>query len=531
MVAAKVSVRGVARDAQRLDTKQRMDYIKENGEPLVKAAVTADSFMNLAHKLGVGADNILTSGTYGFNPMTRQRQLLEWLHRGSWLGGVAVDLVADDMTRAGIEYLTELPAEVLEAMDQRATSLKVWEALGEVVQWGRLYGGAICVALVDGQDPRTPLRLDTVGPGQFKGLLVLDRWMVEPSLEDLVTEYGPDLGKPRYYRVMTNAPALRGQAIHYSRVMVRHTGVKIPYQQQLTENLWGISVLERLYDRLIGYDTATAGITQLVGKAYLRTLSVDGMRDVVAAGGKPLEGLAAYVETMRRYQGIEGISVIDAKDKFEGQSHQAFSGIAEVLVQLGQQLSGALRIPLVRLFGQSPGGLGSSGESEMRQYYDHVKQEQVRTLHSGVSTVYKLIARSLGVALPSSFSLGFRPLWELTETDKATIAKSTVEAVTAAFDASLISQKAGMLELRQSSRLTGIFDAISTELIEQADDSIQPPAPSAQDILADFTAPAGPGLPAPSNSQPPTPSGEGNPARKPMAPAALPRRPVTPGAE
>ena len=65
------------------------------------------------------------------------------------------------------------------------------------------------VALIDGQDPREPLRLNTIGPAQYKGMLVLDRWMVEPSLEDLVTDLGPNLGQPKYYRVTASAPALR----------------------------------------------------------------------------------------------------------------------------------------------------------------------------------------------------------------------------------------------------------------------------------------------------------------------------------
>jgi len=36
-----------------------------------------------------------------------------------------------------------------------------------------------------------------VGPDQFKGLLVLDRWQVAPSLTDLVSDIGPDLGMPK----------------------------------------------------------------------------------------------------------------------------------------------------------------------------------------------------------------------------------------------------------------------------------------------------------------------------------------------
>ena len=461
------------------------------------AASTLDSFVNFQHKLGIGADNALSTGTYGFNPITRNRTLLEWIHRGSWLGGVAVDLVADDMTRAGIEYVTELAPDDAERLDFAATAADIWGATNETIKWGRLYGGALAVALIDGQDTRTPLRPETVGRGQFKGFLVLDRWMVDPTLNDLVTEYGPHLGLPRYYRIMTNAPALQGAVVHYSRVMIRHAGISLPYQQRLAENLWGISVLERLYDRMVAFDSASTGAAQLVYKSYLRTLSVEGLREIVSSGGKAMDSLVAYTAMMSRFQGIEGTTLIDAKDKFEVQGHTAFSGIGDALMQFGQQLSGALQIPLVRLFGQSPAGLNSSGDSDVRTYYDRIKHDQVKSLHFGLTTAYKLIGASEGIRLPDNFSLRFRSLWELSDADKATIAKTTTDTVNSLVEAGIIGRKTALQEIRQSSRVTGIGTNVTEEMIDAADDEIAPPMGGDEDMAgATEGLPALPGLPA-----------------------------------
>lgn len=481
-MATKTSAKSAARAAKQEEMRARnaiTSITKDQAQTI--RGVSADSFVNFAHKLGMGADNALTSSRYGFNPISRDRLLLEWIHRGSWLGGIAVDTVADDMTRAGIEYVTEIPPEQSEVLDRTMTSLNTWFTINDVIRWGRLYGGAIGVVMIDGQDFRTPLRLDTVGQGQYKGLMVLDRWMVEPSLEDLVTDLGPHLGLPKYYRVTQAAPALRGVAVHHSRVAIRHVGIDLPYQQSLTENMWGISVIERMYDRMIAFDSASTGAAQLVHKSYIRTMSVDGLRDVISAGGKPLDGMTAYVDMMRRFQGIEGITMIDIKDKFEAQSHTSFSGLSDALTQFGQQLSGALQIPLVRLFGQSPGGLGSNGESEMRQYYDHIKQQQMKTLHQGVTMMYKLGARSAGIPLPPNFSVGFKSLWELSDNDKVNLAKTVVEAVSSAHEQGMVSQKVALQELRQASRVSGVFTNITKEMIDQADDTLQPPG--GQDLL------------------------------------------------
>ena len=318
------SIEKVVDAAKAEDKKTRLDH---------KAQSTLDSFVNFQMNLGIGADNALSSSNYGFNPITRNRTQLEWIHRGSWLGGVAVDVIGDDMTRAGAEILGDISPENIAAIEEATTSLGIWNVLNDTIKWSRLYGGALAVLLVDGQDMETPLRLYTIRKGQFRGLLSLDRWMVEPSLGDLVQELGPNLGMPKFYRVTAQAPGLASMKIHYTRC-VRLEGIRLPYWQRLMENLWGLSVLERLYDRMVAFDSASTGAAQLVYKSYLRTLKVDGLRELVSAGGDALNGLTKYVDMMRRFQGIEGITVIDGNDEFNVDGHSAFSGLSDALVRI-----------------------------------------------------------------------------------------------------------------------------------------------------------------------------------------------------
>lgn len=481
----KTSVKALARQAVRDDAKARAAAFPSakpakghksptSGQPLL-SSVTADNFVNFAHKLGVGADNPLTTASYGFNPITRQRQLLEWMYRGSWLAGVAIDCVAEDMTRAGVEFQSELDPQASQEMETEAVTLALWDKLADTIRWGRLYGGALAVHLIDGQDFRTPLRVETIGPDKYKGLVVLDRWMVEPVLDDLVTELGPDLGLPRYYKVLANAPSLRNQTIHYSRIALRHIGICLPYQQALTENLWGESVLERLHDRMVAYDSASTGAAQLVYKAFLRTFKVEGLRNIVAAGGAAMTGLISYVENLRRYQSLEGLALIDAEDELEVQTHGAFSGLDDILLQFAMQLSGALQVPLTRLLGQSPKGLGNEGESDIRNYFDGINQKQNSQMLVGTTTTYRCLAQSKGIKLPDDFELTFASLWQMSPQEKGELADKVTDAVTKAKDGGIIGLQTSLKELRQVSRLTGVFTNITDEAINAADDEVLPP--------------------------------------------------------
>jgi len=440
-----------------------------------KRWMSGDSFQNFEARVGLGTNNQASAFSYGFDFISRNRIQLEAMYRSSWVVGQAVDVVADDMTRAGTEMDAEIDPADRAKVNAGFERMALWDRLNDTVKWSRLYGGALAVMLIDGQNPATPLRLDSIHKDQFKGLYVLDRWLVQPSLEDLVTELGPDMGMPKYYDVVADSMALRRQRIHYSRVL-RIDGVELPYWQKIAENLWGQSVIERLIDRLVAFDSTTIGAAQLVYKAHLRTLSIDKLREVIAAGGPALEGLLKHVEMIRRFQSNEGITLIDAKDEFT--SHQyAFSGLDNVLMQFGQQLSGALQIPLVRLFGQSPAGLNSTGESDLRTYYDNIKQQQERRLRSPVTRLYEVLIRSeLGTKPPEGFAYAFTSLWQLSDKEKADIAKTTTEAVVEALDADLVDRPTAMKELQQSSHITGVFTSITDDQITQAENEPPPAA-------------------------------------------------------
>ena len=465
------SIQRVAKNAQKEDSRQRK-ALAATREQMAKR--TGDSMENFVAQSGLGTNNLLSSTTYGFNPITRVRTLLEWIHRGSWLGGVAIDLVADDMTRAGVELKGDLDPNDAEEIEEAAVHYGVWNSINDCVKWARLYGGAIGLMLIDGQDVSTPLRIETVGKDQFKGILSLDRWMVEPGLQDLVTEMGPSLGLPKYYRVTAEAPALVGKKIHYSRVF-RLEGVRLPYWQRLMENLWGISVIERLYDRMVAFDSGTQGVAQLLFKAYLRTYKIKGLREIIAAGGPAYEGLIKHMNFMRLTQSNEGITLLDSEDEFEATQNTTFAGSHEAILMLGEQISGALQIPLVRLFGQSPAGLNSTGESDLRTYYDGIKQQQERYLKQPLTTVYRMIAQSMGIKIKAGFSIAFRPLWQLTEEQKGTVAANVTETIMKAQGAGLVSDKVALQELKQSSMVTGVWSNITDEDIEAANDVPSPP--------------------------------------------------------
>ena len=453
-------------------------------------AMTTDSFINVEQRLGLGSGGQLDGSGYAMSNLTRMRQTLENAYRTSWIVGTAVDAPAEDMTRAGITLATSLPPGDEKLIMDAYRDLQIGEKLTEGEKWGRLYGGAINLMMIDGQDLSTPLNLNAIKQGQFKGLLPLDRWIAYADVTRTVSELGPDIGLPEFYTVMANPQmGLSQMRIHHTRV-VRHVGNLLPIYQRVIEQSWGESILERIWDRILAFDSTTMGAAQLVFKAHLRTLKLDKYRELIAAGGKMYEAVIGQLQHIRHFQNIEGLTVIDGTDEFETHTYN-FAGLDDVLQSFSEQVCGAVKVPHVRFFGDSPGGLNSDGDSALKTYYDQIAKDQESKLRRPTTRILDVLARStLGRSTPPDFGFSFNPLWQMSAKEKAEIAKATTESVVSAYGANVITQKVAMQELKASAATTGIFSNISDDDIEAAEDTIPDPVEMAG-ALAEATTPLG----------------------------------------
>ncbi len=151
------------------------------------------------------------------------------------------------------------------------------------------------------------------------------------------------------------------------------------------------------------------------------------------------------------------------------------------LVHFAEQISGALQIPLVRLLGQSPAGLNSTGESDLRTYYDNISKRQENDLREGVNLILRVLAMSLGIKLPDNFNFNFVPLWQMDQTEKTDVADKSsrfileVESRRACLAQGCASGAAAAFTLH------GYWTNIDDKMIEEASDVAEPPEPVGPD--------------------------------------------------
>lgn len=428
-----------------------------------------DGFVNAAAKLGQRQGlNLLSDSSYEItNNISWDRETLDAAYTQNWVVRKSVDAYAKDMTREGVEILSTLSPETQQKLERRFALYHIWGNIRSAIKWGRLYGGGACVILIEGEDMKTPLNIQALRPGSFKGLKVLDRWTLWPTVNCPVHALGGNIGMPKYYRIgIGDTTAIDNKIVHYSRV-IRFEGPELPYWKKMQSLWWGQSIVESLYDRLMAFDNTMFSYVQLAFKAQLRTVKVKGLRELLAAGGSSLELVQNYFSLVQFFQSTEGLTVLDSEDEFQT-FNPTFTGLSELVTLAGEQISGATGIPLTRLFGQSPAGLNSTGESDIRSYYDEIAGEQASQLSEPIEKLYKVIAKSGEIDLPSDFTFTFRPLWKMNDTERADIAVKDVQSISEAFTAGLIDREIALRELRQQSRVSGRFSNLTDDYIEEA---------------------------------------------------------------
>jgi phage-related protein (TIGR01555 family) len=447
-----------------------------------EARKTRDAAISYPFQLGLGSgiQNQLSSMEQGFSPLTRIWPVLAFAYRGNFLCKQAVDAIPVDATREGARIVGDLTPEECERIEAEVLRLKIYSKLQDGMKSARLYGGSIVELLIQWQEPQNPLRLETIGKQQFCGLRVIDRPFLEPSLQRICTDItNPSgLGWPETYTTTDDFVLGPRRTIHNTRCIRLSAGWQ-PSWTLIQENLWGVSVLETAYDRLMAYNLATASATNLVRFSYLRTVKVDGLRSILAEGGQGAINLEKYFLQMARLQNSEAITLLDKNDEFhDASSGNGFSGLDLFLDQLGRQCSGALGIPMTRLFGIPPAGLNATGESDMRNYYDSVRSLQRDTLLEPLTLVYRLVAESIGIKWKNS-RLVFNPLWQLQSNEKSEVAAKNIESILSAFESGAISLKTALQELKEQSIVTGVMSNITGDDIEAAKDTPAPEPVSA----------------------------------------------------
>ena len=432
-------------------------------QPNTEAVSVQDAFSNPLFRLGYGSQSPLEATEYPLTRMTDNYALLNSLYRDNWVVQNVVGIIPDDMTKKWFAPAGAVGPEHLKELErvQRVTALR--ERVNEGLRWGRLYGGAAGLIMIRGQEGMLgqPLELESIYPGTFQGLYILDRWQgVVPGME-LVFEGGEPV--PAYYSI-TDARGNTVAKVHHSR-LGRFTGRDLPFLERVAELYWGESEVEALYNDVVKHDNVAANMAALTFRANVDTMEVQNLDQLFSVtSGEQQRRFWNVMQAQSVMKSNFGMQLVNRGDQIKNTQY-TFTGLQEVYDSMCLDLSGASRIPVTKLFGRSPAGMNATGESDLRNYYDYVDTLREAKLRPILEKLLPVLAMSAWGAVPDGLDITFPPLWTPTAAEVAEIALKKAQAIRDTFQAGLFRADTAQRELKKLADETGMFDSISEEEI------------------------------------------------------------------
>jgi len=430
-----------------------------------------DSFQNPLARLGLGSNSLLEGTQYPIQRITRNYNLMNSLYRNSWIAKKIINAIPEDMCKKWFSISAELSPEMQDRFDKLEQKTLIREKIVEGLTWGRLYGGAGAIMLIEGHEDilDEPLELDDILPNSFKGLMVLDRWSgIYPGIELITDISDPEFGLPEFYDIKDINGDIK-QKVHHSRVL-RFIGRKLPFWEDQTEMHWGASELEHVYDELAKRDNTSWNIASLIFQANVLVNKVKDVDQMLAITDQQVQQDFYNIKTAQnQLRSSSAMMIIGEEDDISALNY-TFAGLNDIYESFALDVAGACDMPVTRLFGRSPAGMNATGESDENMYYDMISQQQESVLKPKLNKLLPVMFMSEFGKVPDDLGIKFNPVKTPSDSETADLVAKKVAAIKDVCSG-IISQKVAMLELHEISYTTNMFTNITDEDIEKADDS------------------------------------------------------------
>ena len=394
-----------------------------------------DRLQNVVANLGTKRDKA-SHVTYAYNEL-RDEQLFA-MYRTSWAAAKIVDIPALDSCRAWRDW--QASQDQIEKIEEQERRLGLQQKVLEAQTLANLLGGAAIFIGTGEENLDESLDPSRVGADGLHHLTVLDRRQLSPGdVENDVFMEG--YGKPKFYSVAGKFSGTQSLNIHPSRLALFY-GKAIAGSNYGQGNLWGWgdSLLQSTFEAVSQNDSAFANVVSLLYEAKVDVIQIPGMMESLKDPEYASRLVDRFTLAMTT-KGNNGVVMLDGEEVYSSKT-MSFGSIAEILDRFNERLCAASDIPATRFMSQSPGGMNASGNEDTRNHYDRISSRQELTISPALSNLDECLIYSALGSRPAEIFYEWSPLWQISETERATIGKTNADAAKTLHGTGLIADEA-----------------------------------------------------------------------------------------
>src|SRR3989338_4509531 len=357
------------------------------------------------------------------------QQALEGLYQSDEMAARIVDRIPEEMVREGFKISVDEDddeSSIADTLMSRIEAMGIEDKTEEALKWSRLYGGAALGIGAKDADPEAEIDLT-----KFKGLeyiAVLDRFQLQADSQGLVKDVShPGFGLPEFYTIQ--GQEAEGIArLHASR-LIRFEGVKMPRSKRARVDYWGDSVLNRLWNPIRNYATAHDSAATIIHDFTQGVFKLAGLTEMLSEGKDGERVVQERLAIVARMSSIVNGIILEEGEDYERKTTNV-SGLPDMINLITRRLVAATDMPHTVLLGESPSGLGATGDSEKNDWADHIKNKQESILRPAYRRIIDiLMSEKEGPTKGKivNYTIDFNPLFQMDEKEKIEIRRIQAE--------------------------------------------------------------------------------------------------------
>lgn len=381
----------------------------------VKKALTLDGWSNVLTSIGIKGKDKRLSAQVTWEKRTRN--FYEDFYAGDDVAANIVDVVPEEALSKGFKLTSINDQNKHDNIMGRLSELGFLDKILEAAKLSRIHGGAGIIKITEDAKMDYPMPLNK----KILSLNVVDRWdLIVNSINIEGDITSPNFRQPRLYSLQI-AEGITAQFlnVHAERV-VRFDGTYLPQRLKRTNQYWGDSVLNRLENPIKNYQISHDAAAATVQDFDVPVIKMKNLAELMSANSD--DQVIKRLELVNLSKSIAKMIVLDAdKEEFEHKSRNV-TGMKDVLDKIEARLVTATRMPRTKLFGESSGGLGSTGEHESSNWYDYIEAYQTNYLKPKMLEIIRHILKTEFGYSPEEakkVDIEFNPLWQMSKKEEA----------------------------------------------------------------------------------------------------------------
>jgi phage-related protein (TIGR01555 family) len=422
-----------------------------------------DGWTSLLTRMGTSLDKF-SSVHFAADKLLVPEELSE-LYYNNPLAAKICNIFAEESLREGLCVKDAEGAEI-DALKPRLVQLDAIKCLTDGAVFGAVYGRAgVYLGVTDSISPSAPLDPTKVKHVDFLRVvdrrdLVIQSWYTDPLSQNY------NLPCTFTFAAVGANGSAASPPVHESRFLWFRGARTGQREAKLKNQGYEFSKLQRIQQTLLRVGVSWEAAAQLLQTVSQTVMKVQGLQEAAtsAGGAKALENRAMLVDLARS---ITKSLWIDADGEDVMQLSTNLTGVSDILDRLGAMLAAATDLPVTKLFGVQPTGLGATGAADERTWNNRVESYRLQEIKPCVDLLVACLAAEL--SLRGEFHVTFPSLDRPTDAETAAIRLQIAQA-----DALYVSNQIVLPEEIAVSRFGGAEYSIETNLNDGPRDDLFP---------------------------------------------------------